>query len=67
MKHIVAQIALIRATVSRLLERAGVSRQSAVSPPPVHGYEYAAPGYPLHIDTNRLGRFVWSRFDRICL
>ena len=67
MKHIVAQIALSRATVSRLLERDGVSRLSAVSPPAVHGYKYAAPGYPVHLDTKRLGRFVWSRFDGICL
>jgi len=58
MKHIAAQLALSRATVSRLLKRAGLSRLSALSPPPaIQRYESAAPGDLLHLDTKRLGRF----------
>ncbi len=46
------------ATVSRLLKRVGLSRLSALSPPPpVQRYEYSAPGDLLHLDTKKLGRF----------
>jgi transposase InsO family protein len=65
MKQIAAQLALSIATVSRLLERAGLSRLSALSPPPpIQRYEYAAPGDLLHLDTKKLGRFrrIGSRF-----
>jgi transposase InsO family protein len=58
MKHIAAQLELSLATVSRLLKRAGLSRLSALDPPPpVRRYEYAAPGDLLHLDTKKLGRF----------
>ena len=58
MKHIAAQLELSIATVSRLLKRAGLSRLSALSPPPpVQRYEYPAPGDLLHLDTKKLGRF----------
>ena len=57
MKHLAAQLELSLATVSRLLKRAGLSRLSALSPPPpVQRYEYAAPGGLLHLDTKKLGR-----------
>ena len=57
-KHIAVQLALSRATVSRLLKRAGLSRLSALSPPPpIQRYEYPAPGDLLHLDTKKLGRF----------
>src|SRR5271170_2910040 len=59
MKYIAAQLELSIATVSRLLKRAGLSRLSALDPPPppVQRYEYAAPGDLLHLDTKKLGRF----------
>ena len=58
MKHIAAQLELSLATVSRLLKRAGLSRLSALDPPPpVQRYEYSAPGDLLHLDTKKLGRF----------
>ena len=58
MKRIAMQLALSTATVSRLLKRAGLSRLSALSPPPpIQRYEYAAPGDLLHLDTKKLGRF----------
>jgi len=58
MKHIAAQLELSLATVSRLLKRAGLSRLSALDPPPpIVRYEYAAPGDLLHLDTKKLGRF----------
>jgi transposase len=58
MKHIAAQLELSIATVSRLLKRAGLSRLSALDPPPpIVRYEYAAPGDLLHLDTKKLGRF----------
>jgi transposase InsO family protein len=57
-KHIAAQLALSAATVSRLLKRSGLSRLSALSPPPpIQRYEYPAPGDLLHLDTKKLGRF----------
>ena len=58
MKHIAARLELSIATVSRLLKRAGLSRLSALDPPPpIVRYEYAAPGDLLHLDTKKLGRF----------
>ncbi|MGC1677359.1 MAG: IS481 family transposase [Candidatus Binataceae bacterium] len=58
MQHIAAQLTLSTATVSRLLKRAGLSRLSALDPPPpIQRYEYAAPGDLLHLDTKKLGRF----------
>ena len=58
MRHIAAQLELSIATVSRLLKRVGLSRLSALSPPPpVQRYQYSAPGDLLHLDTKKLGRF----------
>jgi transposase len=58
MKHIAARLELSIATVSRLLKRAGLSRLSALDPPPpIVRYEYAAPGDLLHLDTKKLGCF----------
>src|SRR5271156_3344945 len=58
MKHMAAQLELSIATVSRLFKRAGLSRLSALSPPPpIKRYEYAAPGDLLHLDTKKLRRF----------
>ncbi|MFC4729818.1 IS481 family transposase [Coralloluteibacterium thermophilus] len=45
------------ATVSRVLRRSGLSRWRDLEPqPPVHRYEYAAPGEMIHLDIKKLGR-----------
>jgi transposase InsO family protein len=45
------------ATVSRCMQRLGLSRLKSLEPPaPVVRYERAAPGELLHIDTKKLGR-----------
>ena len=45
------------ATVSRVLQRAGLSRLSDLDPKePVQRYEHEAPGEMLHIDIKKLGR-----------
>src|SRR5690606_27906036 len=45
-------------TVSRVLERAGLSRMKDLAPAePVVRYEYAEPGDLIHLDIKRLGRF----------
>jgi len=47
-----------RATVGRLLRRAGLNRLAELEPAaPVLRYEYARPGELLHLDIKRLGRF----------
>jgi transposase InsO family protein len=47
-----------KATVSRVLRRAGLSKFSDLAPPdPVQRYEREAPGDLLHIDIKKLGRF----------
>jgi transposase InsO family protein len=47
-----------KATVSRVLKRAGLSRLSDLRPvEPVQRYEHDAPGDLLHIDIKKLGRF----------
>lgn len=47
-----------RATVSRVLRRAGLSRLSDLRPDePVQRYEREHPGELLHIDIKKLGRF----------
>lgn len=46
-----------RATVSRILAKAGLSRLSALKPAePVQRYEHLRPGDMLHIDTKKLAR-----------
>ena len=66
MKHIAAQLELSIATVSRLLKRVGLSRLSALSPPPpVQRYEYSVRRlpHPRHQEARPLpaGRLAHNR------
>jgi len=55
MASIAAQLGISRATVSRVLARAGLSRLAALDPAPLpHRYERARPGELLHIDSKKL-------------
>jgi len=55
---IAAYMGVSKATVSRVLKRAGLSRLSDLRPAePVQRYEREAPGELLHIDIKKLGRF----------
>jgi transposase InsO family protein len=57
MPAIAQQLAVSRATVSRVLARAGLSRLAALDPVPVpRRYEREHPGELLHLDTKKLGR-----------
>jgi transposase InsO family protein len=56
--RIAAYTGISKATVSRVLRRAGLSRLSDLGPKEdVQRYEREAPGELLHIDIKRLGRF----------
>ncbi len=56
--RIASYMGVSRATVSRVLRRAGLSRLSDLRPDePVQRYERDAPGELLHIDIKKLGRF----------
>ena len=56
--HIATYMGVSRATVSRVLRRAGLSKLSDLRPQePVQRYEREAPGELLHIDIKKLGRF----------
>jgi transposase InsO family protein len=56
--HIASYMGVSRATVSRVLRRAGLSRLSDLRPDePVQRYERDHPGELLHIDIKKLGRF----------
>ena len=55
--RIAAYTGLARASVHRVIRRAGLSRPKPVRPPVVR-YEYALPGGLLHLDTKKLGRIV---------
>jgi transposase InsO family protein len=56
--RIASYLGVSKATVSRVLRRAGLSRLSDLAPPePVQRYEREAPGELLHIDIKKLGRF----------
>ena len=56
--HIATYVGVSKATVSRVLRRAGLSRLSDLRPvEPVQRYEREAPGELLHIDIKKLGRF----------
>ena len=57
--RIAAYTGVSRATVSRVLRRAGLSRLSDLAgPEPVQRYERDAPGDLLHVDIKKLGRFT---------
>jgi len=55
---IAAYMGVSKATVSRVLKRAGLSRLSDLRPvEPIQRYEHEAPGDLVHIDIKKLGRF----------
>jgi len=55
---IASYVGVSKATVSRVLKRAGLSRLSDLRPvEPIQRYEHDAPGELLHIDIKKLGRF----------
>jgi transposase InsO family protein len=55
--HIASYVGVSKASVSRVLRRAGLSRLSDLRPPePVQRYEREQPGELLHIDIKKLGR-----------
>lgn len=55
--RIAIALGVSKSTVSRVLQRAGLSRLSDLQPAePVVRYEHEAPGDMLHIDTKKLGR-----------
>jgi transposase InsO family protein len=57
--RIAQQAGLSRATVSRILRRAKLSRMRDLDPPvPVRRYEHTAPGDLLHLDIKRLVRIA---------
>jgi transposase InsO family protein len=57
-RHIAKAAGVSPATVSRILERAGLSRLKDLDPPePVRRYERQHPGELIHIDIKKLGRF----------
>lgn len=59
--RIASYMSVSKATVSRVLRRAGLSRLSDLQPDdPVQRYERDAPSELLHIDTKKLGRFTRS-------
>ena len=56
--QIASCLGVSKATVSRVLRRAGLSRLSDLRPAePVQRYEHEQPGELLHIDIKKLGRF----------
>ena len=56
--EIATYMGVSKATVSRVLKRAGLSRLSDLRPvEPIQRYEREAPGELLHIDIKKLGRF----------
>ena len=56
--QIASCLGVSKATVSRVLKRAGLSRLSDLrAPEPIQRYEHEQPGELLHIDIKRLGRF----------
>jgi transposase InsO family protein len=57
-KQIAAELAISPATVSRILQRLGLNRLSALEPAePVRRYERQRPGELIHIDIKKLGKF----------
>lgn len=58
MQRIAAFLGLSRATVGRILQRAGLNRLSALEPvEPPRRYQHEHPGDLLHLDIKRLARF----------
>lgn len=56
--NIASYMGVSKATVSRVLKRAGLSRLSDLKPAePIQRYERETPGELLHIDIKKLGRF----------
>ena len=56
-QQIAAELAISRASVSRILKRRGLSRLDALEPAePVRRYEREHPGELIHIDIKKLGR-----------
>ena len=56
--RIARELRLSRATISRVLRRAGMNRlRSLDPPPPVQRYEHKRPGDLIHFDIKRLARF----------
>ena len=59
MDRIAQETGLSRATVGRLLARAGLNRWRNLEPAePVRRYERSAPGELIHLDIKKLGRFA---------
>ena len=57
-KEIAAQVGVSAATVSRVLQRLGLNKLSALAPAePPRRYERERPGEMIHIDIKKLGRF----------
>ena len=57
-EQIAVQLAISKASVSRILNRRGLSLLSALEPQPLRPrYERASPGEIIHIDIKKLGRF----------
>ena len=57
--RIAREVGMSRATVSRILRRAGMNRlRSLDPPPPVVRYEHKRPGSLIHFDIKRLARIV---------
>ena len=57
-EHIAGELGISKATVSRVLQRRGLSLLSAIeSQPPRPRYEREKPGEIIHIDIKKLGRF----------
>ena len=57
-EHIAAELAISKASVSRILRRRGLSLLSSLEPQqPRPRYERATPGEIIHIDIKKLGRF----------
>jgi transposase InsO family protein len=65
-REISETIGLPRATVSRILRKAGVGRLRSLQPPePPRRYEHERPGDLLHIDIKKLARIVGGPGHRI--
>src|SRR5258705_8106815 len=57
-EHIATELGNSKASVSRILERRGLSRLSSLEPQEAHPrYERERPGEIIHLDIKKLGRF----------